>query len=77
MTALTIIQEFGGQNAMARTLSCRQSSVWRWANSGRIPSKRIPQIIEAARRLEPPVYLTPNDFFPPVEAPPTTPEAAG
>lgn len=73
----SLIHKLGGQNALARMLTTSQGTVWGWTQTGRIPSKRIPQIIEAARRLEPPVYLTPNDFFPPVEAPPTTPEAAG
>ena len=48
---------------MARSLGKRQSVVWGWAASGRVPSKRIPEIIAAAARLDPPVHLTPNDFF--------------
>lgn len=48
---------------MARRLSCRQSVVWSWANKGRVPSTRIPQIIEAAAQLDPPAHLRPNDFF--------------
>jgi len=59
----SVISKFGGQTALARHLTTSQGTVWGWVESGRIPSKRIPQIIEAARRLDPPVYLEPNDFF--------------
>ena len=48
---------------MARALSLRQSVVWGWKSSGHVPSKRIPEIIAAAGRLNPPVTLRPDDFF--------------
>ncbi|GBQ79530.1 hypothetical protein AA13595_0050 [Gluconacetobacter johannae DSM 13595] len=65
---ISVIALFGGQTDLARHLSTSQGTVWGWTQTGRVPSKRIPQIIEAARRLDPPVYLTPNDFFPPTDA---------
>ena len=58
-----IISQFGGQTAMARRLGCRQSTVWEWQQKGRVPSQKIPVIIEAARDLKPPLDLTANDFF--------------
>jgi hypothetical protein len=58
-----IVFEFGGQNAMARALKCSQATVWSWTKTGRVPSDRIPQIIAAARLLDPPLKLEPNDFF--------------
>ena len=59
-----IASHFGGQNGLARALSTTQSTVWGWKQrGGLIPSKRIPEIIEAASRLEPPVRLLPEDFF--------------
>ncbi|MFT8245218.1 carph-isopro domain-containing protein [Roseomonas sp. BN140053] len=58
-----IIAAFGGQNALARQLGRRQSVVWGWAKNGRVPSKRIPEIIAAGLSLNPPVQLTPSDFF--------------
>jgi len=58
-----IISRFGGQTALARILKTSQGTIWGWVAAERIPSKRIPQIIEAARRLDPPIQLEPNDFF--------------
>lgn len=58
-----IVAQFGGQTALARRLRTSQGTVWEWVNNGLVPSARIPQIIEAARALEPPVLLEPNDFF--------------
>lgn len=58
-----VISIFGGQTAMARRLGCRQSTVWEWQQKGRVPSQKIPVIINAARDLSPPVDLTANDFF--------------
>jgi len=59
----SIISRFGGQTALARILKTSQGTIWGWVAAERIPSKRIPQIIEAARRLDPPIQLEPNDFF--------------
>lgn len=58
-----IVAHFGGQTALARALKTSQGTVWEWVEKGRVPSTRIPAIIEAAKRLEPPVALEPNDFF--------------
>ena len=58
-----IVACFGGQTALARALNASQSTVWDWVEKGRVPSTRIPSIIEAAKRLDPPVKLEPNDFF--------------
>jgi hypothetical protein len=63
-----IIRHFGGQNAMARALGCRQGTIWAWIKKGEIPSGRIKEVIAAARKLEPAVDLTPNDFFEPTAA---------
>lgn len=61
-----IVAAFGGQNAMARALGTSQGTIWGWLRAGHIPSRRIPAIIEAARRLPAPIDLAPSDFFPPV-----------
>ncbi len=58
-----VIRNFRGQNALARALGVRQSVVWGWTKSEMIPSRRIPEIIAAAARLDPPVILRPDDFF--------------
>ena len=57
-----IVSRFGGQNALARALSLRQSTVWGWVKTGRIPYDRIPGVVEAARRLDPPLELSAADF---------------
>ncbi|WP_352144966.1 carph-isopro domain-containing protein [Gluconobacter cerinus] len=57
-----IIARFG-VSCLARISGVKPPSVIGWRYRGRIPSKRIPQIIEAAKRLDPPVHLKPNDFF--------------
>lgn len=50
-----------------------QTSVNRYRSGHRVPRSSIMRrIAEATHGL-----VTPNDFFPPVEAPPTAPEAAG
>lgn len=58
-----IVARFGGQTALARILKTSQGTVWEWVEKGRVPSSRIPAIIEAAKRLDPPIALQPNDFF--------------
>jgi len=58
-----IVATFGGQTALAKALGCSQGTVWGWLEAGRVPSSRIPEIIEAGRRLPEPVALEPNDFF--------------
>jgi hypothetical protein len=58
---------------MARKLGLRQSTVWGWLACGHVPSRRIPEVIAAAARLDPPVHLRPDDFFdlPPSPGAPT------
>lgn len=58
-----IVGLFGGQTALARAIGASQPSVWDWVKADRVPSARIPEIIAAAARLEPPLKLQPNDFF--------------
>lgn len=58
-----IVAQFGGQTALSRILKTSQGTVWEWIDKGRVPSARIPEIIEAGARLDPPVMLQPNDFF--------------
>lgn len=58
-----IAARFGGQTAFARAINSTQSTVWEWISNGRAPSARIPGIIEAAARRDPPIILQPNDFF--------------
>lgn len=58
-----IVARFGGQSALARILKTSQGTVWEWVEKGRVPSSRIPQIIEAAKQFDPPIAIEPNDFF--------------
>ncbi|MBW6400011.1 helix-turn-helix domain-containing protein [Roseomonas sp. HJA6] len=58
-----LVAAFGGQNAMARALGTSQGTVWGWLKGGYVPSRRIPEVIDAAARLNPPVVLTHADFF--------------
>lgn len=58
-----LLGAFGGMTSLAKMLNIKAPSICGWRYRGRIPSKRIPQIIEAAKRLDPPVHLEPNDFF--------------
>lgn len=58
-----IAARFGSQNAFARALGKRQSTVWEWISNGRVPSASIPEVIAAAARHNPPILLEPNDFF--------------
>lgn len=58
-----IVARFGGQTRLATILGTKQSTVWEWVENGRVPSARIPAIIDAAAKLTPPIELQPNDFF--------------
>ena len=58
-----IVRLFGSQLKLAVTIDRRQSTIAAWIKHNRVPSKRIPQIIAAAARLNPPVHLRPDDFF--------------
>ncbi|MBP0493051.1 carph-isopro domain-containing protein [Pararoseomonas indoligenes] len=69
----SVVSRFGGQNALARQLGLRQSTVWGWVSKGRVPSWRIPEIIAAGAALHDPVRLTPADFF---DLPSPTPRVA-
>jgi hypothetical protein len=67
-----IIDKFGGLTAMAKALGHRNvSTVQGWKDRQRVPSAQIPAVIEAGKGVEPPIVLTPNDFFDlaPVEKP--------
>jgi hypothetical protein len=55
---------FGGQTRLGRAIGVGQGTVSRWFITGIFPYDRIVQIIAAAERLDPPVVLKPNDFFP-------------
>lgn len=59
-----IVTRFGGQNAMARAMKCRQSGIFRWVANGHVPSQRIPEVIRCGAAQDPPILLDPNDFFP-------------
>jgi hypothetical protein len=61
--AKRIVEVFGSQASLARAIGRKQSSVWNWTKAGFISSRSIPEIIEAAARLDPPVLLRPDDFF--------------
>lgn len=61
----------GGQRRLAEILSVSQQTVSSWGCGTIIPSRRIPEIIAAAARLDPPVTLRPDDFFDlPASSPP-------
>lgn len=60
-----LLSIFGpNQREIADKLGMAQHGVGYWISQGHVPSQRIPQVIRAARRLDPPVKLQPNDFFP-------------
>lgn len=46
---LYIFHVFGGPSSLAKALGISHSAVVQWRSSGRIPSKRCPQILEIAR----------------------------
>ena len=71
--ATQIISRLGGTRPAARKLGIAAATVQGWRVSGVVPVRRIPQIIAAAARLDPPVTLRPDDFFdlPPVSSAPT------
>ncbi len=58
-----IIQRFGGQSALARSLGKRQSTVEHWAQTGRIPAQWHQALMSLAR--EKGVILEPKDFVAP------------
>lgn len=56
-----IISAFGSQIDMANTLNVNASTVAQWKRRGNIPSNRIRQIIETAKKQNLPI--TAADFF--------------
>lgn len=56
-----IIKKFGGQNALGRAISVRQSSVARWKKIGFIPTRQQTKILIAARSQG--IDVKPSDFF--------------
>lgn len=58
-----LIARLGGQQAVAAGLGLSQAAVSGWAVRGFVPSHKIPLIIAFGRVLDPPVRLTPCDFF--------------
>ena len=61
---LDIVALFQTQNRMSLLLDIPQSTIADWVVNGHVPSKRIPEVIEKAARLDPPITLTVADFFP-------------
>lgn len=65
-----IIDAFGGLTGLAKALGHNNpTTVQGWKDRGTIPSRQIPEVIEAGRRLEKPVILAPADFFDIPDAP--------
>lgn len=51
-----LIGRFGGLTAMSRALGHRNpTTVQRWKESGTIPPKRYPEILDAGANLDPPL----------------------
>lgn len=59
-----IVAYFGTYRECAKAIGVTSPAVYHWCYEGRISSGQIPVVIRAARKLNPPVKLTPNDFFP-------------
>lgn len=57
-----IVATFGSQLALARAVAVSRTIISWWIELG-VPPGRIPAIIEAAAKLDPPVELTLSDFF--------------
>lgn len=60
-----IVERFGGQNEMSRRTGIAQSTIGRWCLVGRVPSKKIPTVIDMGKRQKPEILLNANDFFAP------------
>lgn len=58
-----LIGRLGGQHAVAAGLGLSQAAVSGWAVRGFVPSHNIPRVIAFGHLLDPPVRLTPCDFF--------------
>lgn len=74
-----VIAKFGGIRPMAEKLSTpdtpvAHTTVQRWKETGFIPAKRQPFVLEKAR--EHGIPLTPADFFPPDPPEPQPPATA-
>lgn len=57
-----IIRAFGGVRPMATAIGKPPSTVQSWKDSGFIPARHQPGILEAGQSLSPP--LTASDFLP-------------
>lgn len=69
-----VIDAFGGLTALSRALGHKNcTTVQGWKDRGSVPSRRIPEVIEAARAQE--IVLTPADFFEELPPDPVSAEA--
>jgi hypothetical protein len=59
-----IVALFGSHRQCAELVGTTAQATYHWCNENRVSSQMIPFVILGARRLDPPVKLTPNDFFP-------------
>lgn len=59
-----IVALFGTYRECADALCLTAPAIYHWCNTGLIGTTNIRRVILAARKLNPPVKLTPNDFFP-------------
>jgi len=59
-----IVVQFGDSQALARQIGRGKSTVFEWVAKGRVPVQNIGNVIMAGRRMNPPIDLEPNDFFP-------------
>jgi hypothetical protein len=57
-----IVAKFGGIGSLARALGLQRSTVQYWKASGRIPTWRIPAVLNAAEERD--IDLSLSDFFP-------------
>lgn len=58
-----LIARLGGQHCLAVGLGLSQAAVSGWAVRALVPSHNIPLVIAFGQQLDPPVWLTPCDFF--------------
>lgn len=59
-----IVAHWGSYRQCAEALGLTVPAVYHWCDTGWIGSRNLVRVILAARELDPPVKLTPNDFFP-------------
>lgn len=58
-----LIARLGGQHRVSAGLGLSQAAISGWVVRGLVPSHNIPRVIAFGLRLDPPVPLTPCDFF--------------